>query len=215
MRHATRFALPAGTSGAAWLLAGADPQVEDRALGRKRARAATLLALALPGSMYLYQGEELGLPEVGDIPDEQKQDPSFFRDRGTSPGRDGCRVPLPWTSAGPSFGFGAGAPHLPQPEWFADYAVAEQDADPESTLTFYRRALELRRTLRSNEEFEWIDHGDEVVAFRRADGWVALTNFGTSPVSLPAGTVLIASDALDQPTLLPADTTVWMRVHDR
>ncbi len=214
VRHATRFALPAGTSGSAWLLAGADPDAEDRALGRNRARAATLLAMALPGSMYLYQGEELGLPEVGDIPDEQKQDPSFFRDRGTSPGRDGCRVPLPWTSTGPSFGFGAGAPHLPQPEWFAKYAVAGQEADPDSTLAFYRRALELRRTLRpGNEELEWIDLGDEVLAFRRAGDWSALTNFGTTPVPLPAGAVLIASRELDQPTLLPADTTVWMRLH--
>ena len=196
-----------------WLLAGADPDAEDRALGRNRARAATLLAMALPGSMYLYQGEELGLPEVGDIPDEQKQDPSFFRDRGTSPGRDGCRVPLPWTSTGPSFGFGAGAPHLPQPEWFAKYAVAGQEADPDSTLAFYRRALELRRTLRpGNEELEWIDLGDEVLAFRRAGDWSALTNFGTTPVPLPAGAVLIASRELDQPTLLPADTTVWMRL---
>jgi alpha-glucosidase len=212
VRHATRFALPAGTTAHSWLLAGGDPDVEDRARGIRRARAVTLLALALPGSMYLYQGEELGLAEVADIPDADKQDPAFFRDRGSTPTRDGCRVPVPWTATGPSFGFGAGAPHLPQPAWFAQYAVDAQEEDPDSTLSFYRRALRLREELQTDEEIEWMQHDDPIVSFRRAGGWASLTNFGTEPVPLPEGVVLIASAPLDEPTLLPPDTTAWIRV---
>jgi alpha-glucosidase len=213
VRHASRFGLPAGIAATAWLLAGGDPGVEDRALGLRRARAATLLALALPGSMYLYQGEELGLPEVSDIPDAAKQDPAFFRDPGGNPGRDGCRVPLPWTPGGTSFGFGPGGAHLPQPQWFAQYAVSNEEADPASTLSFYRRALELRHELQRDEAFEWLDFEDPVVGFQRADGWTSITNFGPSPIPLPAGTVLISSGDLTEPRLLPADTTLWMRLH--
>lgn len=212
VRHATRFGLPAGTAPAAWLLAGGDPNVEDRELGLQRARAATLLALALPGSMYLYQGEELGLPEVGDIPDTDKQDPVFFRNEGAETGRDGCRVPLPWTAIGASFGFGAGAPHLPQPAWFGEYAVDVEAADPGSTLSFYRRALAIRNELQRDEAFEWMQHDDPVVSFRRAGNWASVTNFGSSPIPLPAGTVLISSAELEQPALLPANTTAWIRL---
>ncbi len=211
VRHATRFALAPGATAASWLLAGADPNVEDRALGLRRARAATLLALALPGSVYLYQGEELGLPEVTEIPDDRKQDPAFFRDRGSNPGRDGCRVPLPWAGAGESFGFGPGPAHLPQPSWFGDYAVEVEERDPGSTLWFYRRALALRHELQRDETFEWMEPNDPVVAFRRAGNWVSLTNFGSAPVALPAGSVLIASARLDDPALLPPDTTAWVR----
>ncbi len=124
VRHATRYALPARDGdeqkqGSAWLLAGGDQAALDRSLGLRRAQAATLLELALPGSAYLYQGEELGLHEVGDIPDADRQDPAFFRNPGIDVGRDGCRVPIPWTRQGSSFGFGEGGSHLPQPEWFA------------------------------------------------------------------------------------------------
>ena len=64
--------------------------------GLARSKAATLAMLALPGSAYIYQGEELGLPEV-DVPDKDRQDPAFFR--GAGPGRDGCRVPMPWSGS--------------------------------------------------------------------------------------------------------------------
>jgi alpha-glucosidase len=130
VRHATRYGLPQGTGkhagsqdGKAWLLAGAPAEELDRELGLARARAATLLMLALPGSAYLYQGEELGLQEVTEIPDADRQDPAFFRDRGVQIGRDGCRVPLPWKVEGTSFGFGEAGSHLPQPDWFSQYAV--------------------------------------------------------------------------------------------
>ncbi len=212
VRHATRFALPSATGAAAWLQAGADPGVEDRALGLRRARAATLLALALPGSMYIYQGEELGLPEVTDIAAEKKQDPVFFRTEGADAGRDGCRVPLPWTATGASFGFGADAPHLPQPRWFGQYAVEVEAADPDSTLSFYRRALALRHELQRDEDFEWMETSDSVVSFLRSGGWASLTNFGSAPILLPPGTVLLCSDGLTQLDRLPTATTVWLRL---
>ena len=125
VRHATRYGLPDdrgndGLIGREWLLSGGVSPAVDVELGLRRARAASLLVLALPGSAYLYQGEELGLPEVADIPDAERQDPTFFRSPGVDVGRDGCRVPLPWTSTGDSFGFGADGAHLPQPSWFGE-----------------------------------------------------------------------------------------------
>ncbi len=129
VRHATRYGLPAQgavrkapRTAKRWLLSERDLAELDRALGLRRARAATLLMLALPGSAYLYQGEELGLHEVADLPADLLQDPAFSRSGGAEKGRDGCRVPLPWTAGGPSFGFGAGAAHLPQPAWFGQLA---------------------------------------------------------------------------------------------
>jgi alpha-glucosidase len=214
VRHASRFGLPPGTTAAQWLLNGGDPAAEDRALGLRRARAATLLALALPGSTYLYQGEELGLPEVSQLPAERKQDPSYLRDPDATAGRDGCRVPLPWATTGRSFGFGPDGAHLPQPEWFAEYAVDREAADPDSTLTFYRRALSQRRDLVQDESFTWIDDDGPVVSFRRAGGWASLTNFGSEPAPLPPGDLLVASCPGGDPTILEPDTTAWMRLAD-
>lgn len=176
----------------------------------RRARAATLLLLALPGSAYLYQGEELGLQEVTEIPDSERQDPSFYRNPGVEIGRDGCRVPLPWTAEGPSFGFGEGKAHLPQPEWFAKYAVSEQEGREGSTLELYRKALRLRRELQTDEELEWVETGNQdVLHFSRPGGWETVTNFGSEPFALPAGTVVVSSGPLEG-GLLPADTTAWV-----
>lgn len=215
VRHATRYGLPQGTpddhqDGKAWLLTdGATPRL-DRDLGLRRARAATLLILALPGSTYLYQGEELGLHEVGDLPAEVLQDPAFFRSGGAEKGRDGSRVPLPWTADGPSYGFGAGAAHLPQPPWFADASVEVQAADDDSTLALYRRAIAERRRLRTGLTLTWEDtDAEDVLHYRRPNGWRCVTNFGTTPLTLPTGSVVIASGPLDG-GLLPADTTVWL-----
>jgi alpha-glucosidase len=214
VRHATRYGLPAAQgkhqNGHAWLLSdGTSPEL-DVDLGIRRARAATLLMLALPGSGYLYQGEELGLHEVGDLPADAMQDPAYFRSQGVEKGRDGCRVPLPWTVDGPSFGFGAGTAHLPQPAWFGPESVQAQDDDPSSTLSLYRRALSLRRKLQAAEELEWVDDlGDSVLHFRRPGGWESITNFGAEPVPLPAGVVLTSSPLGDE-TVLPPDTTAWI-----
>jgi alpha-glucosidase len=214
VRHATRYGLPQGDgdkpqNGKGWLLSnGTTPQL-DRALGIRRARAATLLMLALPGSAYLYQGEELGLHEVGDLPGDVLQDPAFRRSGGTEKGRDGCRVPLPWSVDGPSFGFGDGSAHLPQPAWFGSHAVEAQESDPASTLQLYRQALELRRKLQGAEELEWLDAADAVLHFARPGGWHSITNFGATSVAVPPGSVVIATGALDGGRL-PADTTAWL-----
>ncbi len=169
VRHATRYGLarpargadgrPALKHGNEWLLSGGRQSDVDRVGGLRRARAATLFVLGLPGSAYLYQGEELGLHEVGDIADEDRQDPTFFRSPGVDLGRDGCRVPLPWTREGSSFGFGAAGAHLPQPEWFAAASVQDEEADPASTLTLYRRALALRHELQGPEALTWVETG--------------------------------------------------------
>ncbi|GAB3189810.1 hypothetical protein GCM10027061_11760 [Nesterenkonia suensis] len=216
VRHATRYGLPPQgedqeKAGNTWLLnGGARPELDADA-GLRRARAATLFELALPGSAYLYQGEELGLHEVAEIPDEARQDPTFFNSPGVSVGRDGCRVPLPWSAEGPSFGFGPSEAHLPQPDWFADLAVDKQDQDPESTLNLYRRALQLRRELQTHETLEWTETGSaDVLAFRRPGGWLTITNFSDAATTLPAGEVLLASSPLPEGTL-PGATTVWLR----
>ena len=216
VRHATRYGLaPRGDDprkgGTDWLLAGGPEDQLDREAGVARARAATLLELALPGSSYLYQGEELGLHEVADIPDGERQDPTFFRNRGVEVGRDGCRVPLPWTADGPSLGFGDGPAHLPQPAWFAEHAADAQDGVEGSTLELYRAALALRRRLQTAEELEWLETGSpDVLGFRRPNGWTSVTNFGATAVPLPDGEVLLSSAPLADGAL-PGGTTVWLR----
>ena len=105
----------------------------------------SMLSLALPGSAYLYQGEELGLPEVLDLPDDARQDPTYFRTEGAIKGRDGCRVPIPWSGEEPPYGFSTGTPWLPQPTDWAGLTAEAQDADPASTLALYRTALRIRR----------------------------------------------------------------------
>jgi alpha-glucosidase len=228
VRHATRYGLPVPADGGpqkgrAWLLSGGTEPALDRELGLRRARAATLLLLALPGSAYLYQGEELGLHEVVEIPGEARQDPSFFRNAGVEIGRDGCRVPLPWTRGGSSFGFGSDGAHLPQPAWFGDVSVEAEEADEASTLALYRRALALRRRLQSAEQLTWLPAGDaadaaspnaasgpSVLAFERPGGWCAVMNFGPGAVPLPAGELLLASGPVEG-GVVPPDTTAWLR----
>ncbi|WP_249714062.1 glycoside hydrolase family 13 protein [Rhizomonospora bruguierae] len=191
----------------------------DRALGLRRARAALLLTLALPGSVYLYQGEELGLEEVEDIPDALRQDPMFVRTNGANLGRDGCRVPLPWSGGAPPFGFsppGAGRdPWLPQPAAWRDRTVEAQTGDPDSMLELYRRALACRRSQPElgDGPFAWLPGADpDVLAFTRGGrgALACVLNLSTAPVGLPAGTVLLASGPLDG-AHLPPDTAVWLR----
>ncbi|WP_370448262.1 glycoside hydrolase family 13 protein [Kocuria sp. CPCC 104605] len=194
-----------------WLLLGSPEDLLDRARGLRRARAAELLVLALPGSAYIYQGSELGLYEVVEINDDERQDPSFFRNPGKDQGRDGCRVPLPWEKSADDYGFG-GRAHLPQPGWFAEHAVDVESGDQESTLNLYRSALAARRELQSAEELEWgALNGGDVVHLVRPGGWESVTNFGTEPVQLPeGGDVVISSQPLEGHAL-PGETTVWLR----
>ena len=220
IRVATRYGLPAEPGHRAhevaqdWLKNDGTRPDLDRALGERRARAAILLLLALPGSTYVYQGDELGLHEVGDLPAEILEDPLPVRSGGRWKGRDGCRVPLPWSPDGPSFGFGPVAPRLPQPGWFADVAVSRQEADPGSTLSLHRRALALRAQFPQVDEASWEASGsEEVVHFSRSGGWHAVTNFSPESVSLPPGEVILSSAQLDD-GLLPPATTAWL-VNDR
>ncbi|MFF1406439.1 glycoside hydrolase family 13 protein [Streptomyces sp. NPDC058294] len=211
VRHASRLVLPPGTDPAAWLLSGGSAPAVDPAAGLVRARAATLLMLALPGSAYLYQGEELGLPEVADLPTEVLQDPIWEQTGHVRKGRDGCRVPLPWTTTGPSYGFGPGAAWLPQPESFAAYAVEAQAGTEGSTLELYRTALRLRRKLLEGETLTWTPEAPAgVLDFTRGDAWRCVTNLGAGPVPLPPGEVLLSSAPLPVGGGLPPDTTVWL-----
>ena len=207
-RHATRFAHDSA-------LGTQIREAGDRELGLRRARAATLLMLALPGSAYLYQGEELGLPDVVDLPDEVRQDPAFFRGAGQDGFRDGCRVPIPWTRDGSSYGFGSGGSWLPQPEAWGELSVEAQQGVPGSTLELYRTALTTRRDhpdLGAGESVEWLTAPEGVLAFRRGE-FVCVANTTGETVTIPSyGRVLVTSTEVtvaDGKVELPADTTVW------
>lgn len=190
----------------------------DLELGKRRARAGALLMLALPGGAYIYQGEELALPEVRDIPEDRLEDPRWNMSNKIDKGRDGCRVPLPWKSSKDSaFGFSGTAQvspdkaWLPQPNWWGSYSVESQEKDPASTLSMYRQALEIRHKEigLGDGEMEWIDFAPNVLAFKRPGNFICLVNFG-GDVKLPDGELLVASSPI-RDFMLPADTAVWMR----
>jgi len=187
-------------------------------LGLRKARAATLLSLALPGGAYVYQGEELGLEEVLDIPAELRQDPIFARTGGERVGRDGCRVPLPWGDTQAPFDFGpAGTPWLPQPASWAGLSVDVQQGDPDSMLAFYRAALRARREnpALGDGTLTWIDAPDGVLAFTRGHGFVCVINYGDQPVLLAAplaGAHLILSSDGSEPGTLAGCSTSWLQL---
>lgn len=210
MRHASRFGLPAGTDLNEWLVSNGRKPKEDQRLGGARARAAALLMLALPGSTYLYQGEELGLFEVASLTGDELQDPIWLRSKGKTKGRDGCRVPLPWEAHAHAYGFTPATPHLPQPAWFGDMAADVQEQDPKSTLWLYRRALRLRHQLQCDEQLTWgLLTSDTVLDLIRPNGWRSITNFGEAPIELPGQPVVLASAELVAGQL-PANATAWL-----
>ena len=173
--------------------------------GLARARAATLTMLGLPGSSYLYQGEELGLEQV-DVAPEDRQDPSWFRTGEV--GRDGCRVPVPWSGDAPPYGFGPGdeQPWIPQPADWAGLTVEAQTGADGSTLEFYRATLTARRDLPAVDTVEVSVDGD-VLLVQRGEVTIAL-NCGAGDAALPAGRVLVSSGPVD--AVLPPDTAVWL-----
>ena len=210
MRHATRYGLDAGIPWRQWPMTG-PVEALDVERGARRARAAAMVTLSLPGSTYIYQGEELGLPEVWDLPEEVLEDPTWFRSEFTEKGRDGCRVPIPWERSGDSFGFGAGGAWLPQPEIFGDLSAEAQLADPASCLSLYRTAIALRAEHLAEERAFALDtsFGDDVLAYRRGDVLV-IVNMGSSPVALPAGAEVLLASSPTSGSVIEQDTAVWL-----
>jgi len=210
VRHASRLALTAENPQGHGI--GPDsPGQPIPDVGLRRARAATAIMLALPGSAYLYQGEELGLPEAIDLPDDARQDPTWFRSHGERYGRDGCRVPIPWSATAPAHGFSAtGASWLPQPAEWASFARDVQASDPDSTLSLYRALLGSRRTHElGSGALEWLDGLEpDVVAFRNGNVTV-IANLGSRAVALPPGNIIATSEPLPG-RVLPVDTAAWL-----
>jgi alpha-glucosidase len=216
IRHASRMGGLTGRPTASNGIGPNDPQ-PDRELGLRRARAATLFTLALPGSMYLYQGEELGLPEHTTLEPQYRQDPTYARTNGERVGRDGCRVPLPWEAGvGSANGFNTtGSSWLPQPEIYAEYSRDKQDGVEGSTLELYKQALQLRKELQLGEgSFDWAPEfiGEHSLGFRNGEVLV-VHNFGHEPIALPRGEVIASSlHGMTSGHDLVADQTVWLKL---
>ena len=216
VRHVTRYARtqPEHTVDSIWEQARWHEGSPDLEVGLRRARAAALITLGLPGTAYVYQGEELGLPEVEELPDAVRQDPVIAQSGGEQIGRDGCRVPLPWSGQAPPYGFspdGASAETwLPQPPDWAKYTVETQAVDESSTLTLYRRAIALRSKWLLDAGFDWLDSPVGTLAFARGDVQVWLNTSGAS-VALP-GELLLCSDSDAESGMLPGDAAAWVRL---
>ncbi|MGX0670925.1 alpha-glucosidase [Kocuria marina] len=221
VRHASRYGLSSRTAYPNGI--GAQDEQPHAGQGLRRARAAALVEFSLPGSAYIYQGDELGLPEHTELPDAARQDPTFHRTSGSELGRDGARVPLPWSPMGDGLGFGPD-PWLPQPESFAGITVDHQLGDPQSTLNLYRRALELRHELElGTAEFAWhpLSEGDQdVLAYtmscRTGETVLVAANLGESEIGfdeLSRGELLLASgqNAVVNDRL-SVDSAVWLRL---
>ncbi|WP_375484014.1 glycoside hydrolase family 13 protein [uncultured Jatrophihabitans sp.] len=180
-------------------------------LGVARARAAALVQLSLPGAVYLYNGDELGLQNV-DLPDDALQDPTWERSGHTERGRDGERVPLPWSGDEPPYGFTTGTPWLPMPDDWAAVTVAAEGAHATSTLHLFQAATACRRSTMAGlpvGAVDWLDAPADCLSYRRGDVTVLL-NAGTDPVPVPDGEVLVASGPVVD-GMLPPDTAVWIR----
>lgn len=212
-RQVSRFSRPQHTGVRGHHLRDLDGD-PDLAVGLRRARAAAMLMFALPGGCYVYQGEELGLPEVEDLPDDALQDPTWHRSGHTDRGRDGCRVPLPWTTTPPTFGFGpdgGAAAWLPQPAWFGEFAASTQDGVDGSMLELYRAALAARRATPALGEGEmtWLDSPQGSLCFTREPGFGCVVNVDAEPVEVPSGWQLVLASAPLADVRVGPDTTAW------
>jgi len=207
-----------------WVLSNHDsPRLVTRLgggqLGRQRARAMALLTHGLPGGIYIYQGEELGL-EDGQLEDKDRQDPVFFRTKGVDKGRDGARIPIPWSSQLPNYGFTTTKPWLPIPSTWQDQCV-EAQVDADSHLTLYRKSLHMRkllsRQIAPSNGITWIDTPKGVLAFSRGDDFFLYANTTGQSLELKLESesqIILSSSAqaqLKSGTLtLPAESTVWL-----
>ena len=212
IRHASRFGGDYGRATASDGIGSGQPQ-PDPVLGLQIAKGATLFMLGLPGASYLYQGEELGLPEHTTLENRYRQDPTFVRTNGARVGRDGCRIPLPWEPEGDSSGFSeSGKSWLPQPESYKELARSIQEKNPESTLSFYKAALDLRKQLGLGEgSFNWLagHQGPDTLGYENSDVKV-LYNFGKQPVDLSNFEILISSEPLSGKQLA-TNQCVWVK----
>jgi len=211
IRHASRFGGDYGRATASDGIGPSNPQPNNE-LGLQKARAATMFMLGLPGASYVYQGEELGLPEHTTISPEHRQDPTFFRTSGQRVGRDGCRVPLPWEKGNASNGFSeSGLAWLPQPGSYADLSLDQQESDSSSTLSLYRQMLKLRKNHKLGEgSFNWLSQG-EVLSYQ--NGSVAVIhNFSAEPIALPDGELLLSSLPLNAQGQLNPNDSAWVLV---
>jgi alpha-glucosidase len=212
VRHVTRYGRPNTEGEPPGRSVGGPVDLE---LGTRRARAAALLTMALPGAVYIYQGEELGLWEVEELAAQVRQDPIWRRSGHRYRGRDGCRVPIPWSGERPPFGFSpdGSRPWLPQPTAWRALTVEAQTSDPGSMLELYRQLLHRRRAepSLSSAQFSWLRSPDDVLAFRRGDDVVAIVNFSPAPVDLPAHDQILLSSAPLSGGKLPAEASVWLR----
>jgi alpha-glucosidase len=221
-RTPDRFALGIiGGKGGTTAIRHGDPAKLDLNVGRQRAVAGTLLMLALPGGAYIYQGQEIALPEVRDLPESALQDPTWFQSNKKDRGRDGCRVPIPWTSnSAGAFGFSSDTSitsdqtWLPQSPWMGQYAVDAQQGQEFSPLEVTRRALEIRKNESGlgDGPIEWLDFGKEILAFERPGDFVCVVNFGSKAFTLPRHTDVLVSTQPIVSGVLPADTAVWLRM---
>lgn len=217
VRHSTRYGLSDPTAFPKGI-AATDEQ-PDEALGWARGRAAAMLMFGLPGSSYIYQGDELSLPEHTTLPNELRQDPSFFRTNGAERGRDGCRVPMPWVAGAPGNGFSlvtpAADPWLPQPESYAHYAADCQVGVDGSTYELYRGVLRLRAEHELGRgNLSWSESNDAdrgVLAFSNRD-MLVLANLGDTPIELPTGYRVVAqsqTEAVQDGALVP-NSALWL-----
>ena len=213
VRHTSRFGLTENPPQGQGI--GPEHKQPNEKLGLRRARAASAFMLGLPGGAYLYQGEELGLPEHSTLEHRYRQDPTYFRTNGEKVGRDGCRVPIPWEHDKPSFGFGeAASTWLPQPNVFAKYARDVQEGVEGSTLELYKKLLQIRKDYSlGSGELHWLEPlcGDSSIAFEN-NGVLIISNLG-EPMSLPSGEILVSTQTgLMASGQLETDQTAWIRL---
>jgi alpha-glucosidase len=221
VRSVDRFDLGLGLSGGTTLERQGDPSKLNLARGRKRARAGALLMLALPGGAYIYQGEELALPEARDIPEDRLTDPRWAMSGFTDRGRDGCRVPLPWkTNSAGAFGFSENLKlnpvdaWLPQSKNWGEFSVESQEDDETSPLNLYRNALKIRKSHPGlgDGTITWLEVNNDVVAFSRPGGFVCYLNLGDA-ITLPENAKVLVSSQPLSGNKIPTDTSVWFELN--
>jgi alpha-glucosidase len=215
IRHVSRFGVetppPQGS--------GIGPGMEqpDEELGQRRGRAATAFMLGIPGGAYLYQGEELGLPEHTTLEGKYRQDPTFSRTNGERVGRDGCRVPIPWeANGGASFGFNTtGESWLPAPSSYKKYARDVQEGVTGSTLELYKKLIAERKSLQlGSGEFRWApEHSSDSTLACVNNGVLVISNFGPDSVSVPGGEVIVSTQSsLAAGGHLEANQSAWIKL---